>query len=165
LPSPSEIATVHRGGGNGSSFGCSNCKASSAARIRRVIGWRARCDKSFARSRASFVRTRLRGHRVKAAALKPFFDAVWNHVIEHSRQRFLQPKAALLAQRVAPATAAPAMTAGFDVTVLPSLNFVNAGTEISLIGAPCVDTQCQDGFFEHHATTYYNLMQAQFQSA
>jgi hypothetical protein len=98
------------------------------------------------------------------AAVKPFFDAVWNHVIEHSKQR-LQPKAALLAQRVAPATAGPAMTAGFDVTVLPSLNFVNAGTEISLIGAPCVDAQCQDGFFEHHATTYYNLMQAQFQSA
>jgi hypothetical protein len=29
------------------------------------------------------------------------------------------------------------MTAGFDVTALPSLNFVNAGTEVSLIGAPC----------------------------
>jgi hypothetical protein len=98
------------------------------------------------------------------AAVKPFFDAVRNYVTEHSKQR-LQPKVALLAQRVAPATAGPAMIAGFDVTVLPSLNFVNAGTEISLIGAPCVDEQCQDGFFEHHATSYYNLMQAQLQSA
>ncbi len=94
------------------------------------------------------------------AAVKPFFDALRDYITEHAQQR-LQPKAALLAQRVAPATAGPAMTAGFDVTVLPSLNFVNAGTEISLIGTPCVDAECQDGFFEHHATTYYNMLRAQ----
>ena len=41
------------------------------------------------------------------------------------------------------------------VTVVPSLNFVNAGTEISLIGTPCTGAQCQDAFFEHHATTYF----------
>jgi hypothetical protein len=49
------------------------------------------------------------------------------------------------------------------VAVTPSLNFVNAATDVSLIGAPCVDAQCQDAFFEHHATTYYSLMQAQLQ--
>jgi hypothetical protein len=48
------------------------------------------------------------------AAVKPFFDAVRNYVTEPSKQR-LQPKVALLAQRVAPATAGPAMKAGFDV--------------------------------------------------
>lgn len=98
------------------------------------------------------------------AAIKPFFDALHDHVVEHSQAR-LQPKAALLAQRVAPATAGPAMAAGFDVTILPSLNFVNAGSEIALIGTPCVDAQCSDGFFEHHAITYYNLMQAQLRIA
>lgn len=94
------------------------------------------------------------------AAIKPLFVALHDHVVEHSQAR-LQPKAALLAQRVAPATAGPATAAGFDVTVLPSLNFLNAGTEIALIGTPCVDAQCSDGFFEHHTITYYDLMKAQ----
>lgn len=45
-----------------------------------------------------------------------------------------------------------------DIPVLPSLNFVNAGTEIPLIGIPCSGKNCSDAFFEHHASTYYNLM-------
>jgi hypothetical protein len=34
-----------------------------------------------------------------------------------------------------------------------------------LQGSPCTGAQCQDAFFKHHATTYYSLMQAQFQQA
>jgi hypothetical protein len=62
-----------------------------------------------------------------------------------------------------PATADQLTPLGFDVAVTPSLNFVNAGTDVSLIGTPCVDAQCQDAFFEHHATAYYELMRAQLQ--
>jgi len=96
------------------------------------------------------------------AALKPLFDATHQVIVDHARQR-LQPKAATLAQRISPATADQLAPLGFDVAVTPSLNFVNAGTDVSLIGTPCVDAQCQDAFFEHHATTYYALMQAQLQ--
>jgi hypothetical protein len=95
------------------------------------------------------------------AALKPLFDTVHADIVDHTRQR-LQPKAAALAQRVSsPARASQLMPLNFDVAVTPSLNFVNAATDVSLIGTPCVDAQCQDAFFEHHATTYYALMQAQ----
>jgi hypothetical protein len=98
------------------------------------------------------------------AALKPLFDTAHQEIVDHVHQR-LQPKAAALAQRISPATADQLMPLGFDVPVTPSLNFVNAGTDVSLIGTPCVDAQCQDAFFEHHATTYYALMQAQLQVA
>jgi hypothetical protein len=96
------------------------------------------------------------------AVLKPFVDNARNHIVDHSRQR-LQPKAVALAQQVAvaPGPRAELMASSFDVTVVPSLNFVNAGTEISLIGTPCAGAQCQDAFFEHHAATYYALLQAQ----
>jgi len=97
-------------------------------------------------------------------ALKPLVDAARNNVVDHSRQR-LQPKAAALAQRLAVAPTADLMVANFDITVLPSLNFVNAGTEVALVGSPCTGAQCQDAFFEHHAITYYSLIKAQFQNA
>jgi hypothetical protein len=74
----------------------------------------------------------------------------------HARER-LQPAAAALAQRVAPA-GSPAPTSAFDVSILASLNFVNAGSEEALIGTPCVGAECQDAFFEHHTTTYYSLL-------
>jgi hypothetical protein len=94
--------------------------------------------------------------------LKPLVDNARNNIVDHARQR-LQPQAAALAQRVAvaPVPQAELAVSSFDVTVLPSLNFVNAGIEISLIGTPCADAQCQDAFFEHHATTYFALLQAQ----
>jgi hypothetical protein len=55
-------------------------------------------------------------------------------------------------------------TTPFNFPLVLSLYFVGAGTEIALIGTPCAGpgpTQCGDMFFEHHATTYYALMQAQ----
>ena len=94
--------------------------------------------------------------------LKPLVDNARNNIVDHARHR-LQPKAVALAQRVAvaPVPQAELAVSSFDVTVLPSLNFVNAGTEISLIGTPCAGAQCKDAFFEHHATTYFALLQAQ----
>jgi hypothetical protein len=93
-------------------------------------------------------------------ALKPLVDNARNYIVDHARQR-LQPKAVALAQQVTAVPRAELMASGFDITVVPSLNFVNAGTEISLIGTPCAGAECQDAFFEHHATTYYALMRAQ----
>jgi hypothetical protein len=50
----------------------------------------------------------------------------------------------------------------FGFPLVFSLYFLGAATEIALIGTPCSGpTQCGDVFFEHHATTYYALMQAQ----
>jgi hypothetical protein len=92
-------------------------------------------------------------------ALKPLVDSARNYIVDHARQR-LQPKVVALAQKVAPGPRPDLMASGFDITVLPSLNFVNAGTQISLIGTPCSGAQCQDAFFEHHATTYHALLQA-----
>ena len=40
----------------------------------------------------------------------------------------------------------------------PSLYYVAAGIVWPLIGAPCEGVECHDGFFEHHATTYYKLL-------
>jgi hypothetical protein len=77
----------------------------------------------------------------------------------HDRDR-LGPAAASLAARVAPA-GSPAPTSAFDVSILPSLDFVNAGWEVALIGTPCAGAECQDAFFEHHCTTYYTLLLAQ----
>lgn len=98
------------------------------------------------------------------AALKPVFDIALKNIVDHAHQR-LQPKATTLAQRLSPAMAGPLMPLGFDVAVAPSLNFVNVGTEVSLIGTACAGAQCQDAFFEHRASTYYALMQAQLQGA
>jgi len=82
----------------------------------------------------------------------------------------LQAKAAVIAglaaPRAGPSLAPELLTAhGFDIPIAPSLNFVNAGTEIALIGIPCVGDQCKDVFFEHHAATYYALMKAQLAQA
>jgi hypothetical protein len=84
-------------------------------------------------------------------------------LIETHARSHLQQKAAALAQRVAPAGTPTArlLSSAFDVPILPSLDFVNAGTEEALIGAPCVGPECHDAFFEHHATTYYQLLLAQ----
>jgi Lipase (class 3) len=69
----------------------------------------------------------------------------------------LQPTAVALARTKVPT----AVDIPFDIPIAFSLNFVGAATEIALIGTPCAGTQCNDFFFEHHATTYYALMQAQ----
>ena len=50
---------------------------------------------------------------------------------------------------------------GFDIPIAPSLNFVNAGSPIALIGTPCSGEQCKDIFFEHHTATYYAMLKAQ----
>jgi hypothetical protein len=94
------------------------------------------------------------------AVLKPLVDNARNTIVDHARQR-LQPKAVALAQRVAVAPVPELAVSSFDVTAVPSLNFVNAGIELALIGTPCAGAQCQDAFFEHHATTYFALLQAQ----
>jgi hypothetical protein len=39
----------------------------------------------------------------------------------------------------------------FDIPIAPWLNFVNAETEIALIGTPRTGVKCQDIFFEHHS--------------
>src|SRR5262249_16813718 len=96
-------------------------------------------------------------------ALKDVVDDVVNdarRLIETHARAHLQPKAAALVHQVAPAGSAISRSA-FDVSVLPSLNFVNAGAEEALIGVPCVGAQCHDAFFEHHCSTYYALLQAQ----
>jgi hypothetical protein len=49
----------------------------------------------------------------------------------------------------------------FTIPHVDSLYFVNAATEIALIGTPC---QCDDRLFQHHTTTYYTLMQEQLHS-
>jgi hypothetical protein len=49
------------------------------------------------------------------------------------------------------------------------LYFVGAATEIAVIGTPCIPDQCnpqnpKDRVWQHHAATYYSLMQAQLDS-
>jgi hypothetical protein len=74
----------------------------------------------------------------------------------------LQAAAASVAKLGAVATSPlPLGTGQIDAPLMPTLNFVNAGTEIALMGVPCVGDQCKDGFFEHHAATYYGLLEAQ----
>jgi len=62
----------------------------------------------------------------------------------------------LLAAKAGPA--ASALDGAIDVPVKFSFNYLNAGTNHSLIGHPCVDAQCGDEFFEHHPATYYGLL-------
>jgi hypothetical protein len=78
---------------------------------------------------------------------KPLVDNARKQIVDHACDR-LQPKAVALARQVSPSATAQLMASGFDVTVVPSLNFVSAGTEIALIGTPCTGVQCQDAFFE-----------------
>jgi hypothetical protein len=91
--------------------------------------------------------------------MEPLVSEV-RRLIEYHSRAHLQRKAAVLAQRVAPSSAA-APAAPFDAPFHPSLNFVNAGAEEALIGTPCVGAEGDDAFFEHHVTTYYKLVQAQ----
>ncbi|MGE5203565.1 MAG: lipase family protein, partial [Acidobacteriota bacterium] len=63
----------------------------------------------------------------------------------------------LLARGGQPST----VTGSLSLPILSTLNFVNAGSEIALIGTPCQGDECNDGFFEHHAGTYYKLLRAQ----
>ena len=97
--------------------------------------------------------------------LKPLVDNARNNIVDHARQR-LQPQAAALAQRVAvaPVPQAELAVSSFDVTVSSSLNFVNAGTEISpSLGRlrACAALNAKIPFFEHHATYLRALLQAQ----
>ncbi|MCI0466457.1 MAG: hypothetical protein L0Y57_05555 [Beijerinckiaceae bacterium] len=73
----------------------------------------------------------------------------------------LKAKEIALARVLAPGAAPELLSAGFDIPAAPSLNFANAGAEISLIGTPCSGAECEDAFFEHHASTYFALMKAQ----
>jgi hypothetical protein len=74
-------------------------------------------------------------------------------------QTAFQPTAVALVKTKDPTVVG---AAPFKFPLVLSLYFVGAATEIALIGTPCVGTtQCGDMFFEHHATTYYALMQAQ----
>jgi hypothetical protein len=57
--------------------------------------------------------------------------------------------------------AAQVFGGAIDVPLMFTFNFLNAGTNFSLMGNPCVDKECADSFFEHHASTYYGLMLAQ----
>lgn len=88
-------------------------------------------------------------------------------LVETHARAHLQVKAAALARKVAPAPAPAAtlLASGFDVPVLHSLDFASAGTEVALVGTPCAEDECHDAFFEHHATTYYKLLQAQIVTA
>jgi hypothetical protein len=95
--------------------------------------------------------------------LDKLFDEIRTLVRAHAHAR-LHTTALALAQRAAPATA-PAggllIAFPFEVPEMPSFNFVNAGAGVALIGTPCIGAECQDAFFEHHAVTYYVLLQAQ----
>jgi hypothetical protein len=83
-------------------------------------------------------------------------------LIVHTARSRLEARAAALVRAAAPNAPAELLTHGFDIIpIAPSLNFTGAGTEISLIGTPCVGAQCNDVFFEHHAVTYLQLMKAQ----
>jgi len=102
-------------------------------------------------------------------ALSDFGNQARRLTVDRVRAR-LQTKAAVLAAMSAPAAgpglAPELLTAhGFDIPIAPSLNFVNAGAQIALIGTPCVGDQCRDIFFEHHTATYYALLKAQLAPA
>lgn len=97
--------------------------------------------------------------------LSGFGNEVRGIIVERVKSR-LQAKAAVLAgiaqHGTASGLAPELLTAhGFDIPIAPSLNFVNAGTPISLTGTPCSGDECKDIFFEHHTATYYKLLQAQ----
>jgi hypothetical protein len=70
---------------------------------------------------------------------------------------YLQSTALALARIQNPAVA----DVPFNIPYVDSLYFVNAATDIALIGTPCVQSQCNDLLWQHHTTTYYSLMQAQ----
>jgi hypothetical protein len=74
----------------------------------------------------------------------------------------LQGTALALARTANPAVA----DVPFTIPIVRSLYFVGAATEIAVIGTPCIPNQCnpqnpKDRVWQHHAATYYSLMQAQ----
>jgi Lipase (class 3) len=69
----------------------------------------------------------------------------------------LQGSALALARTANPAVA----NVPFTIPIVGSLYFVGVATEIAVIGTPCIPNQCNDRLWQHHAATYYSLMQAQ----
>ncbi len=57
--------------------------------------------------------------------------------------------------------AAVVFDGAIDVPLMLTFNFLNAGTNFSLMGTPCAGNECADSFWEHHAYIYYGLLQAQ----
>jgi hypothetical protein len=86
-------------------------------------------------------------------------------LIEHHTKSRFQQMAVAVAQ-TKPAAAAAASGPGallavpFAADFIESLDYVNAGTDFPLEGTPCVGAECHDALFEHHATTYYALLQS-----
>jgi hypothetical protein len=77
----------------------------------------------------------------------------------------LQGTALALARTANPAVA----DVSFTIPIVGSLYFVGVATEIAVIGTPCIPNQCNpqnpnDRLWQHHAATYYSLMQAQLDS-
>jgi hypothetical protein len=69
---------------------------------------------------------------------------------------------AVLAQQALQPVAAAAIGVEASLHILPSLYFFNAGARIILTGGPCPTPDCDGGWYQHHATTYYNLLEAQY---
>ena len=69
--------------------------------------------------------------------------------------------AVLAAQSIQPVEKVTA-AAQAKLHILPSLYFFNAGARIMLVGSPCPTPDCDGGWYQHHATTYYDLIQAQY---
>jgi hypothetical protein len=92
------------------------------------------------------------------ALIEKAFDEI-RALIQIRAQAQLQAGVPALMRRVSAAPSPPAFTtAGITVPFLSSLDFVNAGDDFLLLGKPCAGAECQDAFFEHHATTYYALL-------
>src|SRR5262249_3663627 len=53
---------------------------------------------------------------------------------------------------------AAAALGAIDMPLIFSFNYLNAGSNFSLMGIPCAGAQCADQFFEHHAAMYYGLL-------
>jgi hypothetical protein len=62
----------------------------------------------------------------------------------------------LMTAKIGPA--AGVVGGAIDMPIMFTFNFLNAGTNFSLMGNPCAGAECSDQFFEHHASTYYGLM-------
>jgi len=69
---------------------------------------------------------------------------------------------AVLTQQAIQPVEAAVTGAEASLHILPSLYFFNAGARILLTGGPCPTPDCDGGWYQHHATTYYNLLQAQY---
>ena len=96
------------------------------------------------------------------AVLKPLVDNARNTIVDHARQR-LQPKAVALAQWVAVAPVPQANSrcpASTSPLFLPLISLMPRPKSPSLGRlAPVLNARMP--FFEHHATTYFALLQAQ----